>query len=258
MRRLAPEPVPFLAPWSRRLALSAAGFAVLSVLATRYGGIPPRNGLVLLGIAILLAALAAAAAAAAFAAIWRTGAPGAGLAARGLLLAMLTLAWPSWLAAAALRLPQLADVTTDGVDPPAFARSRAALDARGGHAPPAYDRDRYLDQAEAYPDLRTITLDAPPEEAMLLASRAATGLGWQIVDSANPAGRTGVGRIDAVARSPLYRFPDDITIRVRPAVGETRIDLRSASRVLAKHDFGANAQHIRAFKEAVEALAAQR
>jgi uncharacterized protein (DUF1499 family) len=63
-----------------------------------------------------------------------------------------------------------------------------------------------------------------------------------------------VGRIDAVARSLLFRFPDDITIRLRAGVGETRIDLRSASRV-GRHDFGANARHIRDFAREIEALA---
>lgn len=258
MRRLPPEPIPFLAPWSRRLAWLAAGFGLLSIVATRFGGIPPANGLRLLGVAILLAVLAAVAAGFAFASIWRTGAPGTGLAARGLALALLTLAGPGWMAVAAVRLPPLADVTTDPEDPPAFARSRAALDARGGHVPPAFDRDRFGDLGEPYSDLRPILLDAQPDEALLLAQRAAANLGWQVVDSAAPAGRTATGRVDAVARSLLYRFPDDVTIRIRPGVGETRLDVRSASRVVGKHDFGANARHIRDFTREIETLASQR
>ncbi len=258
MRRLPPEPIPFLAPWSRRLAWLSVGFALLSIVATRFGGIPPANGLRLLGLAILLAVLAAVAAGFAFAAIWRTGAPGTGLAARGLVLALLTLAGPGWMAVAAVRLPPLADVTTDPEDPPAFSRSRAALDARGGHVPPGFDRDRFGDWGEAYADLRPILLDAQPDEAMLLAQRAAAALGWRVVDAAAPAGRTATGRIDAVALSLLYRFPDDVTIRIRPGVGETRIDVRSASRVMGKHDFGANARHIRDFTREIETLASQR
>lgn len=258
MRRLPPQPVPFLAPWSRRLAWIAAGFGLLSILATRFGGIPPANGLLLLGLSILLAVLAAAAAGLAFASIWRTGAPGTGLAARGLALALLTLAGPGWMAVAAVRLPPLADVTTDTEDPPAFARSRAALDARGGHVPPTFDRDRFADLGDAYADLRPVLLDAQPDETMLLVQRAASNLGWQVVDVAPPAGRTGTGRVDAVARSLLYRFPDDITIRVKPGVNETRIDIRSTSRVLGKHDFGANARHIRDFTREIETLASQR
>ncbi len=93
---------------------------------------------------------------------------------------------------------------------------------------------------------------------MLLAQRAAAALGWRVVDSAAPVGRTATGRIDAVARSLLYRFPDDITIRIRPGVGETRIDVRSASRFMGKHDFGANARHIRDFTREIETLASQR
>lgn len=257
MRRLPPEPVPVSAPLSGWLAGSAAGVALLAVLATRFGGIPQANGVMLIGLAILLAVLAAASALFAFAAIWRSGAPGAGLAARGLLLALLTLAWPGYLAVAAIALPQLADIATDLDDPPSFSRSRAALDARGGRAPPEFDRERWTELPEPYGDLRPIELDLAPEEAMRLAQRAATNLGWRIVDAAAPAGRTGVGRIDAVARSLLLRLPDDITIRIRPGAGETRLDLRSASR-LGRHDFGANAKHIRDFKAEIEALAAQR
>jgi len=258
MRRLPPEPAPILAPWSRRLAWAGALVALLSVAATRYGGIPPRNGLFLLGAAILLAVAAAAAAGLAFAAIWRTGAPGGGIAGRGLALAVLILAWPGYMAGAALVLPQVSDVTTDPADPPSFARSRAALDARDGHLPPEFDRDGAAETGEADDRPRTIALDATPEEAMLLAQRAATNLGWRVVDTASPTGRTGTGRVDAVARSLLYRFPDDITIRIRPGAGETRIDVRSASRILGKHDFGANLRHIRDFRQEIEALAAQR
>ncbi len=74
---------------------SRSAFGLLSIVATRFGGIPPANGLRLLALAILLAVLAAVAAGFAFAAIWRTGAPGTGLAARGLVLALLTLAGPA-------------------------------------------------------------------------------------------------------------------------------------------------------------------
>lgn len=258
MRRLPPQPIPFLAPWSRWLARAAVAFALLSILATRFGGIPHANGLLLLGLAILLAVLAAAAAGLAFASIWRTGAPGTSLAARGLALALVTLAGPGWMAVAAVRLSPLADITTDPDDPPAFSRSRAALDARGGHVPPTFDRDRFNELGDAYADLRPILLDAQPDEAMLLVQRAAAALGWQVIDSAAPVGRTATGRVDAIARSLLYRFPDDVTIRIRPGVGETKVDVRSASRIMGKHDFGANAKHIRDFTREIETIASQR
>jgi Protein of unknown function (DUF1499) len=254
MRRLAAEPVPFLAPASRRLACAAIAIGVLSVVATRFGGLAPQGGIALLGLAILLAVLAVVSAIVAFASIWRTGAPGAGLAAKGLALAALLLAWPAYQGFTATQLPAVNDVTTDVAEPPSFSRSRAALDARQGYLPPEFDRQRAPEQWEEYADLRTILLEQPPEDVMVLAQRAATNLGWQVVDTASPAGRTGVGRVDAVTRSLLFRFPDDITIRVRAGAGETRIDLRSASR-MGRHDFGSNAQHIRDFTREIEALA---
>jgi hypothetical protein len=254
MRHLPPEPVPAFAVLSRWLAWAAIGLGLLSILAVRFGGVPHRNGLFLLGLGILLAVLALVSAVIAFSAIWRTGAAGAGLAGRGLALALFMLAYPAYFAVAAIRLPVLNDVVTDVTDPPSFSRSRAALDARAGYLPPEFDRERIQEQIEDYSDLRTIVLEQPAEDAMGLVQRAATNLGWLVIDSAAPTGRTGTGRVDAVARSMVYRFPDDITIRVRQGVGETRVDVRSASR-LGRHDFGANARHIREFTREIEALA---
>ncbi len=254
MRRLPPESVPRLAPASQWLARCAMAVILLSIVATRFGGIPHRNGLLLLSLGIFLAFIAVIAAIAALASVWRTGAPGAGLAIRGLLLALLLLAWPGYLAVSAARLPLQNDVTTDLAEPPSFSRSRAALDARQGYVPAELDRQTVTEAENDSVDLRTITLEQPPEDAMLLVQRAATNLGWLVIDSVNPSGRTGTGRVDAIARSLLFRFPDDITIRIRPGVGETRIDLRSASRI-GRHDLGANARHIRDFRRELDALA---
>ena len=257
MRRLLPEPVPLLAPVSRWLATAAALIAILSVIATRFGGIPIGNGLFLLGLAIVLAVVALVAAFATFASVWQTGAPGAGIATKGLLVAVLVLAWPGYLAVLAAILPVQNDVTTDVADPPSFSRSRAALDARQGHVPAEFDRQRTAEHAEDDVGLKTIVIEQSPEAVMLLAQRAAANLGWQVIDSASPLGRTATGRIDAVARSFLFRLPDDITIRIRPGVEDTRIDLRSVSRI-GRHDFGKNAKHIRDFTREIEALASAR
>jgi hypothetical protein len=186
--------------------------------------------------------------------IWQTGAPGLRLAVHGLLLSAVLLSWPAYLAVAAARLPVANDMTTDLADPPSFSRSRSALDARQGYVPPEFDRQKAIDLDLESIDLRTITLELPPEEVMLQVQRAATNLGWLIVDTASPLGRTGTGRVDAIARSLIFRFPDDITIRIRQGAGETRIDLRSASRI-GRHDLGANARHIQDFTRELDAVA---
>ncbi|MGL4240466.1 MAG: DUF1499 domain-containing protein, partial [Beijerinckiaceae bacterium] len=120
-----------------------------------------------------------------------------------------------------------------------------------------FDTATAQDHQEAYPELQPILIEPSPEEALALALRAATNLGWRIHDSTPPAGRTGTGRVEATAQSLVFGFADDVTIRIRPAVNETRVDVRSSSRI-GRHDFGANARRILAFQRELEALAAQR
>jgi uncharacterized protein (DUF1499 family) len=51
------------------------------------------------------------------------------------------------------------------------------------------------------------------------------------------------GRIEAIAVSRLFRFVDDVVVRIRPVPEGSRIDIRSRSRV-GKGDMGVNAQRI--------------
>lgn len=74
-----------------------------------------------------------------------------------------------------------------------------------------------------------------------------------MLESSRPGGRSGAGRIEAVARSRILRTAEDITIRVRPRADGSRIDIRSASRI-GPHDLGVNAARIAAFTEEVELL----
>jgi hypothetical protein len=230
--------------------------AIVGVAGARFGGVPPLNGVVAYSVALLLACLAAVAAAGAITTIWRFGGPGLGLAVRGLLLAAAVSAPALWFGALALRLPMINDISTDVQEPPSFGRSRAAVDGRQGLIPPEYTLGNAEDQQSAYPDLQATVLDQSPEETMLLALRAATSLGWRVLDSTPPAGRTGVGRVEASVRTTVFGFTDDVTIRIRPGINETRVDIRSRSRV-GRHDFGQNARRVREFQRELEAQATQ-
>ncbi|TAJ27666.1 MAG: DUF1499 domain-containing protein, partial [Nitrospirae bacterium] len=53
------------------------------------------------------------------------------------------------------------------------------------------------------------------------------------------------GEIRAEARTRLFRFMDDVLIRVEAQNGEVVVQVRSASRI-GKGDFGQNARNIRA------------
>ena len=66
------------------------------------------------------------------------------------------------------------------------------------------------------------------------------------------SGRSSLGHIDAVDRTLIMGFPEDITIRIKPLAGQTRIDVRSASRY-GRNDFGTNAKRIGAFARELQA-----
>ncbi len=66
-------------------------------------------------------------------------------------------------------------------------------------------------------------------------------MGWEIVAADSTA-----GRIEATATTAWFGFKDDVVIRVRPANGGSRVDVRSLSRV-GVGDVGTNAKRIRAY-----------
>jgi uncharacterized protein (DUF1499 family) len=100
-------------------------------------------------------------------------------------------------------------------------------------------------QREAYPDLQTIGLDLPPAEALARSRQVAEELGWEVVEVDEAE-----GRLEATFTSRLFRFVDDIVVRIRPSPGGSMVDLRSTSRV-GESDLGANAARIRTFREHV-------
>jgi hypothetical protein len=57
--------------------------------------------------------------------------------------------------------------------------------------------------------------------------------------------------IEAVARTPIMGFRDDVALRVRMDSDGAKIDVRSASRY-GRHDFGDNAARIRSLLEDID------
>lgn len=255
MRRLIiEEPVSRPARWSPRVAFFALAAAGIAVLVTRgqTGAVGPALVAVLAALALSLLAIGLALAA--FVRIWREGRRGFGLAVGGLLLALATLAYPAYFGLRGLLLPAITDVTTDIENPPTFSRSRLALAARDGRLPPDPSPAAREAQREAYPQIAPLTLDLTPEEAFEIARKAAANRRWEIVETLKPGGRVGIGRIEAVAYTPLLHLPEDVTVRIRPRADGARIDVRAASR-LTGHDFGEGADRIRAYLEEASNLA---
>jgi len=134
-------------------------------------------------------------------------------------------------------LPAINDITTDPEDPPLFsATDRDTSYPAEGFAP---------QQRAAYADLEPIRVSSPPDKALVLAHETAESLSWEII-SVDPE----VGRLEAREVSRIFKFVDDIVVRVRPVEGGAVIDVRSKSRD-GRGDLGVNAKRIRAFTAAI-------
>ncbi|WP_112663188.1 DUF1499 domain-containing protein [Microvirga flavescens] len=248
------EPVTRPAKWSPMIAWFAIAVAALAALLIRFERIDYEAGFIALGAGGVLALLAILLSGIAFVRIWQEGRQGFGSAVFGIFLAALLLAYPAWLALQGVRLPPVNDISTDIESPPGFSRSRAVLAARGGWVPPEVPLEKREAQRAAYREVAPLSLDMGPVEAFALVRKAAANLGWQVIETRPPGGRTGSGYLEAVDRTLLLRLPGDVTVRVRPRADGARIDIRSASR-FGTRDFGTNAKRIRAFLDEVSNLA---
>src|SRR3954453_21470603 len=187
MRRLIiEEPVSRAALCSPRVGWFAVFVTLMALALVRFGRVEFNVGVVPLAAGLALPVAAAGLAALALWRIWSEGRRGLKSALGGLVLAGLILGYPAWFAVRALTLPTLNDITTDVDNPPAFSRSQAALQARGGWIPPEVPVERRREQRAAYPQIAPLSLDLSPEEAFELARKAATNRGWQVIEAAKP------------------------------------------------------------------------
>ena len=160
--------------------------------------------------------------------IWRQGLAGLGRAVTGLLLGLVLLAYPGYLAYRASKLPAITDITTDPANPPRF-DVLARLRPRGSSAYPGAQTSPRCNST-AYPDLDPLEYDAPA--AAGLQGRARRRHQAQLAHRRRRAagGRAATASIEAVARTLIMGFRDDVVVRVRAAARGSRIDVRSASR----------------------------
>jgi uncharacterized protein (DUF1499 family) len=123
------------------------------------------------------------------------------------------------------------DVTTDIANPPAIVAGPNA----GMQFPPQFERPH----RSAYPDLTAQAFEADVAKvfaAVLAAAREKPD--WQILHRDD---RT--GDIQFLARTGLFRFEDDLVVRVRASANRSVIDMRSRSRI-GTGDRGTNAARI--------------
>ena len=136
--------------------------------------------------------------------------------------------------------PPIHDITTDTNDPPLFVDVLPLRASAKNSADYGGSRVAALQRA-AYPDIAPVDLALAPAAAFAKALAAANAMGWAIV-----AADSSAGRIEATATTRVFRFRDDVVIRIRPRDGGSRLDIRSVSRI-GGADLGKNASRIREF-----------
>jgi hypothetical protein len=259
------QPISKLAVWARRIALFSLAATCIAIIIVRSGALDIVPALSTLAGALVLAAVAILLSFGAVIGIWREGLGGGRQAATAFFIAAALLAYPFYLGVKAYRLPPIYDITTDPIDPPQF-DAIARLRPRDAN-PTAYAGLYTAEQQNAaYPDIEPDDTTATPQETYDAAMKVIAKRRWRVVDARPPFGalprpadthsqgasaRDGI--IEAIARTPILGFRDDVVVRVRVTTDGTRIDVRSASRY-GRHDLGSNAARVRALIDDIDAV----
>jgi len=220
-------------------------FLVLGPIAANLRALTPIRGFSLVLLAILIGVVFGVAFAGAAAFASATGRTWRSRALRGAVVPLLV-ALPAFVAVNLSKTPTMNDVSTDLVERIEFDPGLGAKRTSG--EPGAEERAHFDElQRQDYPDLVPIVVALAPEQAFEQAKRVAESLpGWQVTNA-----DAATGRIEATDTSKIFRFVDDIVIRVRPDGAGSRIDIRSRSRD-GRGDMGVNAKRIRAYTAAVK------
>jgi uncharacterized protein (DUF1499 family) len=219
-------------------AIGLLGPAIGAVLA-HFGVVPPLSGFVIFGFSLLVGLAAGVLGMVAFyttrAASNRRGRPLAwlGLVAAATAIGVLAFARGS------ADVPPINDISTDLVEPPAFGTDPS--DRGRDMVFPAGFAEQ-IKATAAYRDLHSVHVARAPADVLGEVEATARALQWSVVrvDAA-------AGTVVANDTTKLFRFVDDIVVRVRADdAGGSIVDMRSKSRD-GQGDMGVNAERIRRF-----------
>jgi len=155
----------------------------------------------------------------------------------------MVLAYPAYLGLQYRKLPPIHDITTDPIDPPRFdalARLRAGDGANTAVYAGLYSAEQ---QRQAYPDIEPVDLETPVLRAYQITLQLVNKRKWLVIDERPPQPPRQIGHIEAVARTPIMGFREDVSIRVAPDGEDSRVDIRSSSRYF-EGDLGSNAARV--------------
>jgi uncharacterized protein (DUF1499 family) len=233
-----------LASWARNLAVFSVVAVVVSIIIVRFGFLEMKPALATFFGALALAGLSILLGLAAFVAIWQNGSRGMSRILLAFLIDAVILAYPAYLGLQYRKLPAIHDITTDPIDPPRFealARLRAGDGANTAVYAGLYSAEQ---QRSAYPDIETVELEVPVQRAYELTLQIVTKRKWLVIDERPPQPPRRIGRIEAVARTPIMGFREDVSIRITAdGDDDSRVDIRSSSRYF-ESDLGSNAARV--------------
>ncbi len=167
----------------------------------------------------------------------------------GLLIAFLYSGYIMSVIAQGFFVPAIHDISTNLADPPQF----QALTLREDNLDNIPDDDDMQGLSpsqrwtrlhqEAYPNVRSVRIEMKVADVVIKADRLAKERGWELASSVPEQ-----GHLEATDTSSIFRFKDDVVLRVRPTQNGrgSIIDMRSVSRV-GQSDLGANAKRVEAF-----------
>src|SRR6202048_2742523 len=248
------EPVSSLASWARNIALFSVVAVLVSIIIVRFGFLEMKPALATFFGALACAGLSILVGLAAFVAIWQNGSRGMSRILLALLIDAVVLAYPAYLGLQYRKLPPIHDITTDPIDPPRF-EALARLRTGDGTNPAVYAGLYSAEQQRlAYPDIETVELDVPVQRAYEVTRQLVTRRKWLVIDERAPQPSRRIGRIEAVARTPIMGFREEEAIRATPDGGGSRVDIRSASRYFDA-DLGSNAARVSKLIDDINAAA---
>jgi uncharacterized protein (DUF1499 family) len=230
-----------------KLALMAGVFGavglfdpLLGIALAHFGVLQPIGGFFVFGLGLLSALIAGLLG---LAALYTTraasGRSGRNLAYLGIVAAVVAIAIVGIGRSPGADAPPINDISTDLSDPPAFPNDPSGRGRDMSYPSGFADQ---IKQTPSYQDLQPIRVARPPADVLREAEAAARSLDWENV-AADPA----AGTVTASETSKLFRFVDDVVIRVRDdGTGGSVVDMRSKSRD-GQGDIGANAARIRRF-----------
>jgi len=239
------------ARWSLRLSRFAIPVFILTIIFHQFGMIGAKTMLILFGIIWIGATVAIILGVVGLLTIWSFGLDGARRALLGIVLSLPLLAIPLYFTWLTLLYPQMNDISTNLSEPPVFIQLSGIRPSDANPIVTRYGPEEALVQGEAYSDIRPLYLGSSIEDTYSAVLAVVGDMGWQIIVEEPANDGDSPARVQAVAKTLIAGFSDDVIILIMPDQGDTRVDMRSVSRY-GRHDFGTNANRIKTFLIALQ------